>query len=303
MPSLRDIRRRIRSVKNMGQLTKAFQLVAASRMRRAQMRVLESRPYAAAIRDVLGNLGTRTGPDRDALQEVRPVESVGIVLVTPDRGLCGSLPGNLNRAAFRLASEQQVPVKFITVGRKGRDFAARARQEIIADNSGYGDYPGIDVAESVGAVVTQAFKNREVDAVYLVYAKLVSMMRQEPTVVQLLPVQDQDNEPEGRAPATGTTVPATAGEHKKAEAPYEFEPSPPEVLSQLLPRYIDVQIYQAILETKASEQSARMIAMQNATENANELADEYTLSYNKIRQANITKEIAEITGGAVALSG
>ena len=301
MPSLRDIRRRIRSVKNTGQLTKAFQLVAASRMRRAQMRVMESRPYADAIRDVLGNLGTLTGPDGDALQEVRPVQSVGIVIVTPDRGLCGSLPGNLNRAAFRLASEQQAPVKFITVGRKGRDFAARARQEIIADNSGYGDYPGIDVAESVGAVVTQAFKNKEVDAVYLVYAKLVSMMRQEPTVVQLLPVKDK--EPDAQAPATTAAAPAPAEEHKAAEAPYEFEPSPSEVLSQLLPRYIDVQVYQAILETKASEQSARMVAMQNATDNANELADEYTLSYNKIRQANITREIAEITGGAVALSG
>ncbi len=293
MPSQRDIRRRIRSAKNTGQLTKAMQLVAASRMRRAQMRVQESRPYADAIRDVLANLGDISGTDRDRLQQVRERQNVGIVLVTPDRGLCGALPGNLNRAVARFATGQSTTMKFVTVGKKGRDFAVRTRQAVVADHSGYGDYPDIGLAENIATVVIEAFRSGEVDAVYLAYARLVSTLKQEPTIIQLLPVEDA-------APADGR---ARDDGHAKPKALVEFEPSAPDVLSELLPRYVEVQIYQALLESKASEQSARMVAMQAAAENAKDLVNSLTLTYNKVRQANITREIAEITGGSVALSG
>jgi F-type H+-transporting ATPase subunit gamma len=298
MASQRDIRRRIRSVKNTGQLTRAMQLMAATRMRRAQQRVLESRPYADAIRAMLANLGTLTGTDRDALQEVRDVRTIGVVVVTPDRGLCGALPGNVNRAVARFVASKGTPAKYVTVGRKGRDYVARLRLNMIADHSGYGDYPGIDVAESVAAVVIGAFRDREVDAVYLAYPKLISMLRQEPTVVQLLPVEDTGLKP------SVSSLPALAEAEERGgpKAVYEFEPSAQEVLSALLPRYVEVQIFQALLESKASEQSARMVAMQNATDNANEIVDALTLTYNKVRQANITREIAEITGGAAALA-
>lgn len=285
MASLRDIRRRIRSVKNMQQITRAFQRVAFSRLRVAQARTLASRPYAEAMQDVLRSLPAVTGSERDALQEQRAVSNSLVVHVTPDRGLCGALPGNINRRLARFILEQTVPVSVIAVGRRGRDFVLRTGRHLVADFSGLGDAPGATDAAAIARAAIAEFRAGRADAVYLTYTRLISTLRQEPTVVQLLPV----------APA----------EPQQAEGPpqalYDFEPEAGAVLQALLPRYVEMQIYQALLESKASEQSARMVAMQNASDNAADLVESYTLSANKARQAGITRELAEIVGGAAAL--
>ena len=285
MASVRDIRRRIRSVKNMQQITRAFQRVAFSRLRVAQARTLASRPYAEAMRDVLRSLPKLTGSERDALQEQRPVANILVIHVTPDRGLCGALPGNVNRLLARFIVEQTQPVSVIATGRRGRDFVLRSGRKLVADFSGIGDAPSAADAASVARAAIDEFRSGRVDAVYLTYTRLISTLRQEPAIIQLLPV----------APAEEQQV------ETRPRALYEFEPEPGAVLQALLPRYVEMQIYQALLESKASEQSARMVAMQNASDNAEELAAAYTLSMNKARQAGITRELAEIVGGAAAL--
>jgi F-type H+-transporting ATPase subunit gamma len=285
LASVRDIRRRIRSVKNMQQITRAFQRVAFSRLRVAQARTLASRPYAEAMRDVLRSLPPVTGSDRDALQEQRPVANILVIHVTPDRGLCGALPGNINRLLARFITEQAQPVSVIATGRRGRDFVLRSGRKLVADFSGMGDAPTAADAASVARAAIDEFRSGRVDAVHLTYTRLISTLRQEPTIIQLLPV----------APAEAPQ------EDARPRALYDFEPEPGAVLQALLPRYVEMQIYQALLESKASEQSARMVAMQNASDNAEELAAEYTLTMNKARQAGITRELAEIVGGAAAL--
>ncbi|MCL4543156.1 MAG: ATP synthase F1 subunit gamma [Chloroflexi bacterium] len=286
MASVRDIRRRIRSVKNMQQITRAFQRVAFSRLRVAQQRTLASRPYAEAIKEVLASLPPLSGNDRDELQQVRPVRKVVVVHITPDRGLCGALPGNINRLLGRFVREQSVPVSVICAGRRGRDFVLRSGSALVADFSGLGDNPTADNAFAIARAALDEFRGGRADAVYLIYTKLINTLRQEPTIVQLLPVVPPE-------PADG------GGQGVRALV--EFEPEPREVLRYLLPRYLDMQVFQALLESKASEQSARMVAMQNASDNARELVASYTLSYNKLRQAGITRELAEIVGGAAAL--
>lgn len=285
MASVRDIRRRIRSVKNMQQITRAFQRVAFSRLRVAQARTLASRPYAEAMRDVLRSLPRVTGSERDPLQEQRSVANILVVHVTPDRGLCGALPGNINRRLARFILDQTAPVSVIATGRRGRDFVLRSGRKLVADFSGMGDAPSAADAAGVARAAIEEFRFGRVDAVYLTYTRLVSTLRQEPAVIQLLPVAPAEEQQEERRP----------------RALYEFEPEPGEVLQALLPRYVEMQIYQALLESKASEQSARMVAMQNASDNARDLQDSLTLTMNKARQAGITRELAEIVGGAAAL--
>lgn len=274
MASLRDIRRRIRSVKNMQQITRAFQRVAFSRLRVAQARTLASRPYAEAL--------------RDELQEQRPVRNLLVVHVTPDRGLCGALPGNINRRLARFMTEQAAPVGVIAAGRRGRDFVLRTGGKLVADFSGLGDAPGAEDAAAIGRAAMQEFRTGRVDAVFLTYTRLISTLRQEPTVVPLLPVAAEPEEQPAERPG-------------RVRALYEFEPEPGVVLNTLLPRYVEMLIFQALLESKASEQSARMVAMQNASDNAKELAQSLTLTGNKLRQAGITRELSEIVGGAAAL--
>ncbi|HEV7216120.1 MAG TPA: ATP synthase F1 subunit gamma, partial [Chloroflexota bacterium] len=227
-----------------------------------------------------------TGSERDALQEQRPVVNILTIHVTPDRGLCGALPGNINRLLARFITEQTAPVSVIATGRRGRDFVLRSGRKLVADFSGMGDAPSAADAASVARAAIDEFRSGRVDAVHLTYTRLISTLRQEPTIIQLLPVAPAE------APQT---------EAGRPRALYEFEPEPGAVLQALLPRYVEMQIYQALLESKASEQSARMVAMQNASDNAEELAAEYTLSMNKARQAGITRELAEIVGGAAAL--
>jgi F-type H+-transporting ATPase subunit gamma len=296
MPSIREIRERIRSVKNTAKITKALQMVASSKIRRAQERVEQSRPYAEQLRALVSRLAKAGGEDLGeelALMRQRPVQNVGILLITPDRGLSGALSSNINRLAAttalelqgRLAEQGKRPgVSYVGVGRKGRDFLVRSQLNLIAEFTNYGDRPTLNDAAAIAQVVVDAFVNNEVDAVYLVYPQFVNTMTQRPIAVQLLPVQP----PEGE-------------ENEKETTEYIYEPNASEIFRALLPRYVDVQVYQALLETVSSFYSAQMIAMKNATDNANELVDDLTLTYNKARQAAITQQIIEVVSGAAAL--
>lgn len=284
MPSLRDIRRRIRSVRNTAQITKAMQMVAASRMRRAQQRVLASRPYADAVQSMLGELSQqRVDPwSVHPLLQVRPQRRAGYVVFTSDRGLAGALNSNvLRHAAEEILGEPAEP-EVVTVGRKGQDFFTRRGRHLAATFIGLGERAEYTEVIPVARVIIDAYAAETVDAVHLVYPRFVSTLTQQPTSVQLLPLRSFEEH--------GT--------------PLEFiiEPSAEEIMAALLPRYVEVQLYQALLETTASEHSARMVAMRNATENAQDIIEALTLTYNKARQAAITKEIAEISGAAEALA-
>src|SRR5256712_3241632 len=296
MPSTREIRRRIRSVKNTAQITKAMQMVASSKMRRAQERVQQSRPYADQLRGLVSRLARVTGEDvggEIALLKQRPVNKIGLVAITPDGGLCGALPSNINRKAAATAIEEQrryteqgarPGVDYVAVGRKGRDFILRNQLHLIAEFTNYGDKPSLLDASAIAQVAVEAFLNGEVDVAYLVFPKFINTVSQLPTAVQLLPVQPP---------------PEQEGESKTIE--YIYEPDAASIYEALLPRYVNVQVYQALLETIASFYSAQMVAMKNATDNANELIQDLTLTYNKARQASITTEILEIVSGAAAL--
>ncbi len=296
MPSTREIRVRIRSVKNTAQITRTMQMVARSKMRRAQERVEQSRPYAEQLRALVSRLANITGEDvggEVSLLKQRPVHNIGFVLITPDRGLCGALPSNINRRAAtsaleaqnRYADAGQPPgVDYVAVGRKGRDFVMRNQLKLIAEFTNYGDKPGLLDASAIAQVATDAFLKGEVDIVYLVYARFINTVTQQPTVVQLLPVQPP---------------PQQEGERKTLE--YIYEPDAASIFEALLPRYVDVLVYQALLESLASQYSAQMVAMKNATDNANELIKDLTLTYNKARQASITTQILEVVAGAEAL--
>ncbi len=284
MPSTREIRRRIRSVRNTAQITKAMEMVSAVKMRRAQAAVLASRPYSERMGLLLASLAAHQPADSShPLLQRRPLQRAALVLITADRGLCGSLNVNALRQAASFMLESSVPVSTITVGRRGRDWLVRhGRGEVIADFSGLGDRPTLLDTAPIARVVMDGYAERRFDAVYLVYNRFVSTTVQRVTQQQLLPIE----------PAR------EAGRHF---AEYIFEPSPAAVLDQLLPRLVEVQIYQAVLESLASEHSARMVSMHNATQNAHEVIQELTLTYNKARQSGITKEILEIASGAEAL--
>lgn len=285
MASTREIRRRIRSVRNMSQITRAMEMVAASKMRRAQDRVTSSRPYNERLREFIADLSAQQ-MDAEELRRYpllveRPVETAGLILVTPDRGLTGALNGNILRRATRfLREEARAPTKVIAVGKKGRDFMVRTNQDMIADFIRLGDAPSLDDVRPIAQIAMNEFLEGNVDAVHAVYPRFVNTLTQKPEVVQLLPVV----RPEGQ----------------EEDVDYIFEPNAESVLQELLPRYVEVQLYQAIMETVASFYSAQMVAMRNATDNAKELAADLDLSYNKARQAQITNEVAEIAAGANA---
>jgi F-type H+-transporting ATPase subunit gamma len=287
MASTREIRRRIASVRNVAQITRAVQLVASSKMRRAQERVLASRPYSAELIKLLSRLSSQAeGQEELPLMRSRRVRKIGIVLVTPDRGLAGALSSNVNRRALQLVVEQRheysdpnLPVSYIAVGRKGRDFLVRTHQHVIAEFTKLGDQPSQADVRAIARAVTDAYLNEDVDAVFLVYPRYVSTVVQQPTVLQLLPVQPPEGAEEGPAPQ------------------YIFEPDATTIFAELLPRYVETQIYQPLLESVASFYSAQMVAMRNATDNANDLLTDLTLTYNKA----ITTQILEVIAGAGAL--
>ncbi|MCC6313736.1 MAG: F0F1 ATP synthase subunit gamma [Thermomicrobiales bacterium] len=288
MASTREIRRRIRSVDNISKITHAMEMVSAAKMRRAQQRVLASRPYSDRLAAVIGDLSAipvEAGADESyPLLEQRPMQRSAVILITPDKGLTGALNTNVIRRASRyVLGEAGVPVEMIAVGKKGRDFMVRTRQDVVAEFVGLGDNVTLDAVRPIAEVATADFLSGKADAVYVVYAEFVNTLVQHPAMRQVLPIV----RPEG------------AGEYTD----YIFEPSPRAVLEQLLPRYVEIQIYQALLESTASEHSARMVSMRNATENARELVGDLRLTYNKARQAQITQEVAEISAGANALGG
>lgn len=292
MPSLLDTRRRIRSVKNTAQLTRALQLVAASRMRRAQQRVLAARPYAEAMRTLIGELsaqGAAAGADLHPLLAQRAVDTVGVIMITPDRGLAGPLNTNIIRRGTELILEQEskkLDVEVVTVGRKGQDFLIRRGRTLLGTFTGVVDKPSYDEIIPIARVVMDSYAKGVMDLAFLVFPRFVSTLVQRPEVVQILPIV--------------STADANADAGPRQE--YIYEPDPRTILEHLLPRYVEVQIYQALLETSASEQSAKMVAMRNATENANDLVRDLTLSYNKIRQAGITREVTEIASAAEAMA-
>lgn len=287
MATVRQIRNRIRSVQSTAKITKAMELVATSKMRRAQQRALAGRPYAERLTWVLADLAeTLPQMDPDTLHPLlrrREVRNVGIVHITPNRGLCGGLPGNLNRKATALALDAGAPAHIIAVGRKGRDFFRRSNLPIRAEFTGLPDYPDYAEVLPIARVVIDDYLREEIDQVFLVYAYFVNTVTQEPRAQQLLPIEP----------------PVEAATHG---VDYIYEPSREAVLAELLPRYVEMQIYEAVLEAIASEQSARMVAMRNATDAANEMIDVLTLTYNKARQEQITKELLDIVGGVEGLT-
>jgi F-type H+-transporting ATPase subunit gamma len=287
MATIREIRRRIRSVTSTAKITRAMEMVAASKMRRAQLNALAARPYAEKMRQMLSDLQESVQSQRQEaphpLMEQREPQKVAIVLISTDRGLCGGLNANLNRftAAFAL-EHQSLEVKTVAVGRKARDFLGRTGLPAIAEFTNLSDYPSVEDARPLARVVTEEYISGNVDHVYLVFPLFINTMVQRAEMRQLLPIQ---------IPPRESTV----------SVQYIYEPSPAEVFDDLLPRYIERQVYEALLEKSASEQSARMIAMRSATDAANDMVDDLTLTYNKVRQETITKELLDLVGGAEAL--
>lgn len=272
----------------MAQITRAMEMVSASKMRRAQRNVLATRPYADRMLDVMSELAARSGgTHRGTLLEVRPnVRAVGLIVITPDRGLAGSLVSNVLRRAGRFILDERNAgraVETLAIGKKGRDFLVRTGQRMVAEVTRLGDYPRLVDTLGVTTNAINGFREERYDEIYIVYSEFVNTLVQRPTLKRLLPVD----------------IPSQSTEKKFA---YNYEPDEDEVLRQLLPRFVEVQLYQALLESIASEHSARMVAMRNATDNAKELTRDLTLSYNKTRQANITKEVSEIASGAAALA-
>jgi F-type H+-transporting ATPase subunit gamma len=290
MATIRQLRRRIQSVKNTAKITNALQLVAASKMRRAQDRAEQSRPYAQKLRLVLAGLATRSNDDQETARHPllvsRPVNTIAVLHITPDRGLCGGLNANMNRSAGTFVAMQHEPVQVVAVGKKGRDFFVRAHVHLAAEFTDLGDYPSQADTLGIARLIIDDYLAGKVDRVYVSFPEFVSTATQRPAIRQLLPIEP----------------PAAAGGEDEAQfADYIFEPSPDVVLAGLLPRYIEMQIYEAILQNAASFQSAQMVAMKNATDNAQDITRELTLTYNKARQEQITKELLDIVGGAAAL--
>src|SRR5207249_554098 len=284
MPNLLDIRRRIRSVKNTQQLTKAMKTVSAAKLRRSQEHVFAARPYADQLKRVLGNLTTRLENVTHPLLDVRPEEKILFIIVTADRGLCGAFNSNILRTAQGFIREHKdQPISLLAVGRKGRDFFRRRTVLIRAEFVNIFSHLDYGHARDISDAVIQAYTNAEVDAVYIVYNEFKSVIQQRVVVEKVLPL--------------------SRGDLKETESQpdYIFEQPPQEIFNRLLPRYVEIQIYRALLESAASEHGARMASMDTASRNAGDMIDMLTLNMNRIRQAAITREIIEVVSGAGAL--
>ena len=293
MPSLKDVRKKIDSVEKTKQITKAMNMVASAKLRRAQERIERFRPYADKYYEMLKDLSKGVDVSVHPLLEPREeIKTTGIVLITSERGLCGAFNINLINKAVSIAKEklsQGKEVKFYTVGRKATQ-AVRKMEEVELVNSYVGVMDNYDftLANKIGLEIIKAYEERSVDEVYLVYGQFVSILRQDPVVLQILPVvQPEIEEKEQEVP----------------KALYMYEPSVEGLLAELLPRFIKVQVYRGMLDTSASEHAARMTAMDNASKNCDDMIYKLTLAYNKARQAAITAELLDIVGGAEALKG
>lgn len=291
MASTRDIRRRIKSIRNTAQITKAMQMVAASKMRKSQQGALAGRPYAALMNNVLAEVLHHAGDFSNPLMEQREVRKVGVILVSTDKGLCGGLNSNLMREAAKLDREITL---FICAGKKGSQFIARTKRKLAAEFA-YKDSPAFTEARAISRFAQDMFLKGEVDRVDVLFTNFVSTLSQRPELKTLLPVTEIKGVSAGIAGEEMTEA------LTKGATEYLFEPSAEGVLGTLLPHYLNFQVYQFLLEAKASEHSARMVAMKNATDNAKQIIKDLTLEYNKMRQASITKELLEISSAAMAM--
>jgi F-type H+-transporting ATPase subunit gamma len=290
MPSTRDIRRRIKSVKNTAQITKAMQMVAASKMRKAQMAALAGRPYAHLMNEVLSTLVAGNRDFTHPLLEKREVRKRCVILISTDKGLCGGLNSSLMREAGKFAPD----TAFITAGRKASQFIARTKRALIAEFT-YKDIPTFAEARAISKFARDLYLKGEADQVDILFTNFVSTLVQEPETRQLLPISEIKHVKAGIGADAVQPVPQTSS------GEFVFEPDQEQVLGALLPHSLNFQIYQILLECKASEHSARMVAMKNATDNAKQFIKDLTLEYNKLRQANITKELLEISSAAMAM--
>ncbi len=287
MANIREIRNRIRSVQNTAKVTRAMEMIAASKMRRSQQRLISGRPYSDTITEIIGHITAQSsdgGGDTHPLMITRDAKKIRVVHVTPDRGLCGGLVGNLNRSLSRFIGTQGLPVDSVVIGRKGRDFASRSNIEIRSSFTDIGDTPSLSDTKEIADIIISDYENGEVDEVYISYSKFISTVVQQPTIKKILPVEAADIEP-------------------NSKGGYIYEPNPAEILDSLLPKFVQVQIYHSILESIGSEHSARMVAMSSATDSAKEMIQGLILLMNKVRQASITTELLDIVGGVAALEG
>lgn len=287
MPSTQDIRRRIRSVKNIQQITKAMKMVAAARLRKAQEKALASRPYTQKIREVLASVAQNADDVSHPLLEAREVRKVCYLLISADKGLAGAYSSNLIRESVPAINSHD-SVTLVTVGRKMRDYFRRRGFDIAQEATGFSEKPDYQNAVELAKIVAEGFSRGEYDEIYMGYTQFLSASRHQPTVTKLLPM-------EGILNVENDTVDV------KNSAKYIFEPNAAEVLGELLPKYLESTIYGALLQSAASELGARMAAMAAATDNADELISKLELKYNQVRQASITRELNEIVGGADAI--
>lgn len=283
MATLREIKQRIKGIKNTQQITKAMKMVAAAKMRRAQERMFSARPYASKIQELIQNLAANANETESPLLAIRPVERLRLVVVTSDRGLCGSFNSNvIKRALLEIRNNQDKEISLVTVGKKAGEFFRKRDFNVIASYDGIFNDLQYAHADNLAQAIMKDFSDENVDAVQIVFNEFKSVARQEIVADTLLPLDMSEFEGEGTVD-------------------YLYEPSEEALLLALLPKHLKMQVWRAFLESYASEQAARMMAMENATENATELISSLTLVYNKARQAAITTEILEIVGGAEAL--
>jgi F-type H+-transporting ATPase subunit gamma len=295
MTTAREVRLRIQSVKNIAQVTRALQAVSASKVRKAMDAVMHTRPYATKAWQVLTHIAGQ--PGRESLHPLltrrEQVKNVLVVLVTGDRGLAGAYTTNIVRFTLQKFGDYTVPVRFITVGRKGRDLMARRGKEIIAEFSRLPAAPTFTDVSAIGRLAVDDYLAEHSDEVYLVYTDFINMVRQVPTVKKMLPLEIGEEE---------VRVQEFARAERGPSASYIYEPGQTEILDEIVPRFSALQVYHAILESLASEHAARMVAMKNATDSATELAGALQLEYNNARQQGITSEMLDIAGGAEALA-
>jgi F-type H+-transporting ATPase subunit gamma len=288
MSGAKEIRSKIASIKNTQKITRAMEMVAASKMRKTQERMRASKPYAGKIYDVVKHIARATSEYRHPFMLSREINRVGLIIVTSDRGLCGGLNANLLRetiSTIRKLHDDGKEIDLCIIGRKGQAFFKRVGGNVIAAVDNLGDTPNVQNLLGVVKVMLDAFYKNEIDSLHIVYNEFVNTMTQKPIVEQLLPLPTAEEDSK------------TLSHHWD----YIYEPDAKELLDTLLERYIESQVYQAVVENIACEQAAKMIAMKSATDNAGDLIKEFQLAYNKARQAAITQELAEIVGGAAAI--
>ncbi len=290
MKSLREIRRRIKSVKSTQQITKAMEMVAAAKLRRAQDSAEASRPYAEQMQGIVTRLVSHMPNLKHELVEQREVKNTGLLVITADRGLCGGYNSSVLRFASKSIQDQE-KAHIIAVGKKARDYFRRRQYNLLADHLDMDDQPELKRVKEIGQEAITGFTDGTYDELYLVYTEFVNVVRHIPRAVKLLPMEPEAEKAEGKK----------AEEKKGAKAVYTFEPGEEEIIANLLPKYIESLIYHALLESKASEHGARMTAMGSATDNAQEMIDSLTIVLNRARQASITQEILEICNTALAL--